>query len=197
MDAGGMRQKIKAGFWFMIPFILVGGFLGKGAAVQAESVNALNPLFETLPAAQFREVKDWEKANDPEFPFSRTKGVFIGESDQGEISGAVVHLSSPGYGGPIGMLVAFDPAGRIIKVNVFRHRETECHIRAMTQGTFLDQFNGVTLWDKLRMMVGLKPAGQGDIQAMTGGTITSRAVTEGVAEARQVFYKLLNGGTLQ
>ncbi|HEX3045665.1 MAG TPA: FMN-binding protein [Bacillota bacterium] len=155
-----------------------------------ESVNALNPIFQALPAVRFVEVQNWERIRTPELPLSRVKGVFQGESEQGQWLGTVIHLMTPGYDGPIDLMVALNPEGVILKVNVFRHTETPCHVTGMTKGNWLDQFQGITLVDKLRMLIGLKPSAQGDVQAMTSGTVTSRAVTEAVAEARQAFYKL-------
>ena len=172
---------------------LLAALVLSGAAVRvaaaAESVDSLNPLFQALPAAKFVPV-DWERLKAPDQPLSRVRGVFLGRSDQGAWLGSVIHLSSPGYGGPIEILAAFDPAGSILRVIVFRHQETDCHVKGMTNGTFLQQFVGVSLVDQLKLLVGLARQQSGDIQAMTGGTITSRAVTEAVAEARVVFYRL-------
>lgn len=172
-------------------FILavLGALAAFPATAGAESVDSLNPLFQTLATASFIPVA-WERLRTPDQPLSRTRGVFLGRSAGGDWAGAVVHLSTPGYGGPIDLLVAFDTDGEIIKVNVFRHTETDCHVLGMTKGKFLDQFIGVSLLDQLRLLVGLIPRRRGDIQAMTDGTITSRAVSEAVAEARIVFHGL-------
>lgn len=158
--------------------------------VRAEKVNDLNPLFQTLTAARFVEVQNWERIKEPDLPLSRVKEIFKGESKQGKWLGTVLHLVTPGYDGPIDIMIAFNPEGVISKVNVFRHSETPCHVIGMTKGKFLDQFNGITLVEKLRLLVGLKPVNRGDIQAMTSGTVTSRAVAEAVTEARKAFYKL-------
>lgn len=172
-------------FFFIVPAML--GTLPKTAG--AESVDSLNPLYQTLAADRFVPVS-WERLRTPEQPLSRTRGVFLGRDSAGVWSGAVIHLSTPGYGGPIDLLVAFTPDGAITRVNVFRHTETDCHVTGMTKGSFLDQFRGVSLREQIRLLVGVTSRVKGDIQAMTNGTITSRAVTEAVAEARVVFYGL-------
>lgn len=154
------------------------------------AVNALNPLFETLAAGRFTAVKDWERVKDLDQPLTLVKGVFRGESEAGAWVGIIVQLESPGYAGPVKILVAFDPEGKITKVNVYRHNETDCHIIGMTKGNFLEQFKGISFFHQLRMLIGVKPEKTGDIQAMTSGTITSRAVTVAVSEARVVMYRL-------
>lgn len=188
---GNLKGEAKKILKIITMIIIVAIMIGFGTiTVDAEDVNSLNPLYETLPAARFSEVSNWEQLKNSELPFSHTKGVFKGESVQGEWLGTVVHMVTTGYGGPMGILVAFNPKGNITKVDVFKHNETQCHIAAMNKGKFLEQFVGVALLNKLRLLIELPTTGKGDIQAMTGGTVTSRAVTEGVSEARKVFYKL-------
>lgn len=173
----------------LIPLILLMISLGSISGY-AEPADSLNPLYKALPAAHISEVTDWEKIKTSELPFSRTQGVFKGESETGQWVGTVVHLISPGYGGPIGLLVAFDTEGKILRVDVFQHNETDCHILPMKNGNFLEQYKGISFLEKLTLMIGLAPTKRGEVQAMTGGTITSRAVTEAVVEARKVIYSL-------
>jgi electron transport complex protein RnfG len=189
------KKKVIQGLFILMITLTIVILSGQNKPVGAEelareSVNSLNPIFQALPADRFVEVQNWERIRQPELPLSRVKGVFKGESEKGLWLGTAIHLVTPGYDGPIDLMVALNPEGVIIKVNVFRHTETPCHVTGMTKGNFLNQFHGITLGEKLRMLVGLKPSVQGEVQAMTSGTVTSRAVTEAVAEARQAFYKL-------
>lgn len=175
-----------------IALIVAAALLGTGGTILASGgVNGLNPIYQTLPADRFDAVA-WEQIKNESEPFSRTRGVFIGKDEAEKTVGAVVHMSTPGYGGPIDLLVAFDEKGTVSKVNVFKHTETDCHVLPMTKGNFLDQFNGVSLWNKLSLLVGLSAEKRGDIQSMTGGTITSKAIFDAVAEARVVFYRLFD-----
>ncbi len=184
---GERRMKLNIGTLFLFSAIVI---LAENTALPAESVDSLNPLFETVSAARFVEVREWEKARSIELPLSRTRGVFEAESEGGSTVATVVHLVTPGFAGPMGILVAFDLSGDILNVNVFRHSETQCHIVSLTDGRFQIQFRGVTVNDPLRLLVGKGATQRGDIQAMTGGTVTSRAVSEAVAEARKAFYAL-------
>lgn len=173
-----------------VALIAAAALLGTGGTILAAgSVDGLNPVYQTLPADRFDAVA-WEQIRSESEPFSRTRGVFIGKDEGGKTVGAVVHMSTPDYGGPIDLLVAFSEKGTVSKVNVFKHAETDCHVLPMIKGNFLSQFNGVSLWDKLSLLLGLSAEKRGDIQSMTGGTITSKAIFDSVAEARVVFHRL-------
>lgn len=161
----------------------------------AEGPDSLNPLFEALPAGHFAEVPGWERIRESGLPFSRTKGVFSGTSLEGKPVGTVFHMVSPGYGGPVQLLVSFNPDGQTMKVDVFKHQETDCHIQAMKKGGFLTQFEGISLREKLRLLIGMKASEPGDVQAMTGGTVTSKAVFDAVAEARVAYHELYEDET--
>lgn len=163
----------------------------------AESVADLNPIYQALPARRFEAVSGWEQVRTPEHPLSRTSGMFIGRSAEGGLVGVVAHLVAAGYGGPIGMLVAFDPAGTVLRVLILRHNETQCHVPGLTTGTLLARFIGIGLAQKLRLLIGLKSEQPGDIEAMSGGTVTSRAITEAIAEARIAFYLVRSRGLLE
>ncbi|MEW6548312.1 MAG: FMN-binding protein [Spirochaetota bacterium] len=163
----------------------------------SSSVDSLNPLFAALPAARFVALDGWEAIRSAEIPLALTSGIFTGLSADGKVEGHVVHVVTPGYGGDIALLVSFDKEGSVLKVSVIRHNETQCHIKGLTDGSFLSQFPGIGLMTKIRLMVGKKKEGHGDIDAMSGGTVTSRALTEGIAEARIAFYKARSAGLLE
>ncbi len=153
-----------------------------------ESVDSLNPLFAALPAARFVAVDGWERIRDPAIPLSRVSGLFLGIAADGSVAGSVVHVLSPGYGGDIALLAAFDPKGTLLRVNVVRHAETRCHVEALEDGSFLRRFEGLAPGDRIRLVVGAPGGAKGDIDAMSGGTVTSKAVSEGVAEARIAWF---------
>ncbi|MDP2792039.1 MAG: FMN-binding protein [Rectinemataceae bacterium] len=162
----------------------------------SETVDDLNPLFKALHVKRFVPLDDWERIRTPEYPLSRVSGIFVGDAGAGEEKGVVVHVLSEGYGGKIALLVAFDPSGRILRVPVIQHNETQCHVQGLTDGSFMAQFPGIGLLEKLRLLVG-KPrvaAASGDVEAMSGGTVSSRAIAEGVAEARIAFFRAQSEG---
>ncbi len=175
---------------------LIGVILPLGAGA-SESVDSLNPLFAALPAARFVALDGWETIRTAEIPLAKTSGIFKGISAKGEAEGFIVHVITPGYGGDIALLVSFDKEGTILKVPVIRHSETQCHVPGLNDGSFLAQFPGIGLLTKIRLMVAKKKENHGDIDAMSGGTVTSRALTEGIAEARIAFYRARSAGLLE
>ncbi|MDP2815417.1 MAG: FMN-binding protein [Rectinemataceae bacterium] len=176
--------------------MLIGMVVPQGIGA-SEAVNALNPLFGALPAARFVPIEGWEKIRTAEFPLTKISGIFIGESSSGEKEGVVIHVITPGYGGDIALLVSFDMEGKLLRVPIIKHDETQCHVPGLKDGSFLGQFLGLGLTDKIRLMVGKSKEKVGDIDAMSGGTVTSRALADGIAEARIGFYLARSAGLLE
>lgn len=109
---------------------------------------------------------------------------------KGRLNGlAVKTFSDNGYGGTIWLMVGFDLKGKIIDTAVLQHRETPGLGANMKTPSFKDQFK-----DKSPQSFHptVKKDG-GEIDAITGATITSRAFCEAVAKAYDA-YKL--GGSL-
>lgn len=89
--------------------------------------------------------------------------------------GKAIAVTTRGYGGPIELMVGIDGKGKVSGVKVLNHRETP-GLGANIVGTkFLDQFKGKTFDDPIEP--------KKDIDAITGATISSRAVCVGVREA--------------
>jgi len=89
--------------------------------------------------------------------------------------GWAVLVKPRGYGGPIEMLVGIDTQGRVTGVKILNHRETVGLGAKIVDPKFLNQFKGKTNADALEP--------KKDIEAITGATISSRAVCAGVKEA--------------
>lgn len=89
--------------------------------------------------------------------------------------GKAIAVSPRGYGGPIEMMVGIDEKGKISGVKILSHRETPGLGANIVKPKFLEQFKGKTLKDPIEP--------KKDIDAVTGATISSRAVCAGVKEA--------------
>lgn len=136
-------------------------------------------LGEVLPeATEFKEVQ-------------RDGYTFREGYKDGQVVGVAVTVTVPGYGGDIYMMVGIDRSYRIAGVKVLSHSETPglgARITEIRRGEerpwFLGQFRG-----KHRDQLFLK-RDNGAIDAITAATISSRAVTEGVREALELYLKL-------
>lgn len=89
--------------------------------------------------------------------------------------GRVSSVSPRGYSGNIGLLVGIDRAGKVIKVKILNQRETPGLGANIIKEKFLGQFQGKTLGDPIEP--------KKDIDAITGATISSKAVCQGVRQA--------------
>jgi electron transport complex protein RnfG len=102
----------------------------------------------------------------------------------------VIPSESKGFGGAIKMLVAVTPDGKVIDYDILVHNETPGLGDNANKPAFRGMFKGKTA-DKLE--VTKDPSKTDNIQAMTGATISSRAVTKGVKEAVEQVVEFAGG----
>jgi electron transport complex protein RnfG len=152
---------------FISGAVIAGTYTITEPAAEAQRVKAKNDAMREL-------VKDAEsfKAIDGK------DGWYAGIKD-GKAIAYVVPTQGKGYGGAIQMLAAVTPDGKILDYKVLKHAETPGLGDKMTEPKFRNQFAGKTAQD----MEVVKVPTDKNIQALTGATITSRAVTGGIREA--------------
>ena len=103
--------------------------------------------------------------------------------EAGNTVGCAVNVAPVGFGGPISIKVGFDANGVICNTKVLSQAETPGLGAKCTEPAFADQFKG---WDASAKKLAVKKDG-GDVDAITASTITSRAYSDGLALAVQVF----------
>lgn len=119
-----------------------------------------NSLKNVLPAAaSFKEVD------------IRGRTAYEGLKD-GKTVGWAFKTAPQGYSDKIEMLTGVDIGGRVRGVKILAHRETPGLGANIVKPEFLGQFTGKTSADPLEP--------KSDIDAITGATISSRAVSRGV-----------------
>lgn len=96
----------------------------------------------------------------------------------GKVIAYVVPAESKGYGGAIKMVAAVSPDGKALDYQILSHNETPGLGDKATESKFRKQFAGKTA-EALEVV---KTPTDKNIQALTGATITSRAVTKGIRE---------------
>ena len=104
---------------------------------------------------------------------------------------AVIRAIAPdGYRGPIELLVAIAPDGRLIGVQVIRHNETPGLGDAFESRDvhWLDRFRGRSLTDPPPPRWTVRRDG-GDFDAFTGATITPRAIIKAVRNALEYYQR--------
>ena len=130
--------------------------------IQAEKVEAA--MAEVLPAENYMEM-----------PYL-SEGDIVKTIHQADDKGFVVQVEPSGFGGGITMMVGVDNDGKCTGVSIVKMSETAGLGAKASKQEFRDQFIGQGANVKVT-----KDGGQ--IDALTGATITSRAVAEGVAAA--------------
>ena len=108
----------------------------------------------------------------------------------GELVGMAVKTKSPkGYSGDIWLMVGFQKDGKISNIVVTEHLETPGLGSKMTGEKFISQFVGK---DPGKSDLKVKKDG-GDIDAISGATISSRAFSEAVLNAYKIFVESDHG----
>ena len=98
--------------------------------------------------------------------------------------GYVVRVAPNGFGGAIDMMVGVDVSGAVTGVAIVSQSETASLGANCTREDFRAQFTGKT------GTLSVSKDG-GEIEALTGATVTSRAVTEGVTTALEFVQEVL------
>lgn len=108
-----------------------------------------------------------------------------------EIAGYVFETEARGYGGAVRVMTGIDAeSGRISGVELLEHEETPGlganAEREDFRGQFLQEVspNGFSL-------VRYQQPGEGEIEALTGASMTSRAVLNAVNEAMEMYFQIL------
>jgi electron transport complex protein RnfG len=133
-------------------------------------------LKEVMPNA------DDYKTGDNRVDFLR-QTKFIAVSKDNKITGEIFVMEEKGYGGKVKVLVGINNDKEVTGIKILEHKETP-GLGSLAESpekmpgkdfSFLEQFKGRKLSDKWEV--------KKDIAAITGATITTRAVTKAVLKA--------------
>lgn len=147
-----------------------------------EALNSILPNAEEirretriLTEAQKMAIEERAKVTfdprlDKEFSF------FIGKVN-GQVVGYVIKDTVKGNWGPIHYLLSLSPEGKIMDTVVLEYSEKRG--RPIAKRRFLRQFKGKTINDRIRL--------KKDIRGITGASISSRGMTDGIRKSVHVF----------
>ncbi|MFA5927910.1 MAG: FMN-binding protein [Candidatus Margulisiibacteriota bacterium] len=117
-------------------------------------------------------------------PLIEANQLKIDQAAAKKVGGQTRQVTVKGYAGDIKLLVGIDPSGNVTGVQVLAMQETPGLGTEAKKESFLNQFIKRSLKDKFRT--------KEDIVAITGATITSQAVSDGVRKALQEALPTLN-----
>jgi len=150
----------------------------------AKEKEKMAALAETLP-----EASDFEKVGSLQ-DNSVIKEVNKG-STNGETVGYNITVTPKGYGGLIEMVVGINDEGKLISIKILSHTETPGLGAKAADPAFSDQFKQKNVG---RIVITKsKPTAENEVQAISGATITSSAVADGVNKALEYWAKNLKG----
>lgn len=112
--------------------------------------------------------------------------VFVAEFD-GKRNTVAFESSGMGFEGKVGVMVGFNlDKDELVGMRVTTQKETPgVGSRATSDTAFIEQFEGMSIESGFKV----RPDG-GDIDALSGATITSRGVSAGVADSVEKYKRL-------
>ena len=184
-----MREMIKMLIVLTILATLSGGLL---AAIRDNTKDRIeNQVLEFVKGPAIRSILE-EATNDPivdrflikDGEIERT--FFVGVLD-GEPRAVTFETSGKGYGGDVGLMVGIDvQENLIVGVGVTTHAETPgMGAKAQTDPSFAAQFRELALDEEVNVT-----SDGGTINAISGATITTRAVCSATNDALKLYEKL-------
>lgn len=156
-------------------------------AQRNEQANAEARKLVLESAQDFEEVKDVKTDNSKGVKVSE---IYEAKDASGNTVGYTLKVLPSGYGGTIELMVGIDSAkGQVSGINVVSNSETAGLGAKSTDPEFSDQYKGKPL-EELSVLKNGTP-GDIEIKAISGATITSTAVTNGVDAAIEVYNNSL------
>ncbi len=156
--------------------------------IEKNTIEKQNTAMKTvLPEAEsFEETK----AELPEDISGNITALYKGTDASGKTVGVCAMTSTNGYGGAVTMAVGVSADGSVSGIDIISHSETPGLGANASKDEFKSQFAGKTAG----IGVSKGSASGNEINAVSGATITSKAVTLGVNSAITAAEQVLKEG---
>lgn len=155
----------------------------KAAAKLARKVNALKQVLPEFDNDVVNEVKRIQLENVKD-----STEIYVATLQGQEAGTAIVGSSEKGFSGLIKIMVGFNPDGTIKNISVLEQKETPGLGTKIKDDKYLQQYRGK---NPSTFNMKAKKDG-GEIDALTGATITTRAFSEAAQQAYDVFINEKN-----
>ena len=184
-----MRELLKMIIVLTVISVCSGGLL---AYIQTGTKERIaNQVLEFVKGPAIRSILEGAE-NDPiadrfELTDGDLKHTFFVGDYEGEPRAVTLETFGKGYGGNVGLMVGIDIKENTIKgVGVTTHQETPgMGARAKTDPEFTAQFQGQSIEEPIKVS-----QDGGTINAISGATITSRAICSAATEAAEIYKNL-------
>ena len=145
------------------------------AELQAENEEAT--MAKLIKADNFEERTFIGKQGNFDFHIASTDG---------DTKGYIFVTSAKGYGGDVSVMTAVDPDGKVIEVSILdASNETPGLGQNVTKEKFYSQFKGKE--SGIKVVKSGVAAGENEVNAVTGASISSKAVNSAVNKALEQF----------
>lgn len=173
-------------------FIKLSGILGLITLAAALILAGINAVTEERIAAASEKASQEAMISilkDADTFESLSENISVGKKD-GKTVGYCVTVTTKGFGGDIEMMVGMNDPETVLGIEILDHSETPGLGAKAATDSFKNQFS-----EKSSFLTVVKtPTDSPDeISAITGATITSRAVTQGVKDASELLRNELAG----
>ena len=175
----GPGYYLKLALTLLVISAVVSGLLGLTNFVTKDKIAAINA---DKTAASMKEVLPADSYTQLEYPVTGSQAN-VAAVYQADDKGYVVEVTPSGFGGTIDMVVGVGTDGTVTGVSIISMSETAGLGANASKDEFRAQFVG-----KSGTVAVTKDGG--DIDALTGATITSRAVSNGVTSALEAVAEL-------
>ncbi len=175
--SGGAGYYLKLALTLLVISAVVSGLLGLTNFVTQDKIAAINA---DKTAASMKEVLPADSYTAVAYSGSQTNVAAVYQAGD---KGYVVEVTPSGFGGTIDMVVGVGTDGTVTGVSIISMSETSGLGANASKESFRSQFVG-----KSGELAVSKDGGE--IDALTGATITSRAVTSGVNTALAVASEM-------
>ena len=149
---------------------------------------------EVCPDAEIFDVVDKAEemiAGQDEKASPKINEFYVAKSADGQVAGYAVSVTAKGFGGDVTMALGLTPDGKINKIAFTELNETAGLGMRADEDSFKDQFAGKG--GELSLVKGTAGGGQ-EISALTGATVTSTAVVNGVNAGLAFCEEATKGG---
>ncbi len=173
-----VREIIRLAGTLLVITLIVAGCLGAVDAITADKIESLalekiqRAMNEVIPGGSFEQVEFSDDSGLIQAVYTATVS--------GEYAGMCFEVSPNGFGGAIGLIVGVSPENTVLGVQVVSSTETSGLGSRASEPEWREQFVGKTGPLTVQKNVA---SGENDILAISGATITSKAVTSGVQAA--------------
>lgn len=153
------------------------------SAALAYTFSVTNPKIQKLKKEKESNSMKLIFKNAQRFETKKANGLEykLAFDSSGKQVGAVFIILAKGYStDPIKLLVGVSD-GKVVGIDIVEQKETPGLGASVTENWFKNQFKNKTLKDKIEV--------KKDIDAITGATISSKAVAKGVKEALDIAEK--------